>query len=653
MNEKQMPARPFRPARVAVVGSVNMDLVAQAARLPAPGETLMGEGFAGTPGGKGGNQAVAAARLGAEVSLIARVGLRQHGEELLQSLQREGVALDAVVRDPQAWPGVAVIMVAREGGENAIVVAPGSNAQLSPADVEAAQATLGRAQVLVAQLEVPLPAVLRAFELARQAGVTTVLNAAPAQALPSALLALTDWLVVNETEAAQLSGVPAQGDALALAAQAAPRLLASGVRQLLVTLGAQGAWLQGQSHPQGLHVVAPCVQAVDTVGAGDTLVGGLAVGLAEGQSPEQAVALGQRAAALAVARPGVQQAMPRRAELGPAFAAPAAGPDLPAAAVQSRHKVIFDTDPGIDDALALWLLARHPAIDLRAITTVHGNASVDITTANARGLASLFGLDIPVARGAQGPLLESRRRNGAAHVHGEDGLGGLAEQLPAPERALDERPAHVLLCELIHAHPGEIELVAVGPLTNLALALRHDPSIVTQVRQVVVMGGAFGTHGHSGNVTPVAEANIIADPEAADAVFAAAWPVVIVGLDVTQEAVMTESRLAVLRDRGGAAGELLWASSRAYQRFYQARDGIPGIYAHDASAAAFVITPQAFRLRAGPVRVALDGLACGQTIQDWRGESAASQPVWRETPSQQVCVGVDARRVLDLFDDCF
>ena len=651
MNDKTMPARPSQPARVAVVGSVNMDLVAQAARLPAPGETLLGEGFAGTPGGKGGNQAVAAARLGAEVALIASVGLRQHGEELLQSLQREGVALDAVVRDPQAWPGVAVIMVAREGGENAIVVAPGSNAQLSPTDVEAAHAALARAQVLVAQLEVPLPAVLRAFELARQAGVTTVLNAAPAQALPSALLTLTDWLVVNETEAAQLSGLPAQGDALTLAAQAAPRLLAMGVRQLLVTLGAQGAWLQGQSHPQGLHLAAPCVQAVDTVGAGDTLVGGLAVGLAEGRPPERAVALGQRAAALAVARAGVQQAMPRRAELGAEFAWAEA--ESPAPALLARHAVIFDTDPGIDDALALWLLARHPAIDLRAITTVHGNAAVDITTSNALGLAALFGLDIPVARGAAGPLLENRRRDGAAHVHGEDGLGGLSQQLPRPGLALDARPAHELICEMVNAHPGEIELVAVGPLTNLALALRHDPGIVTKVRQVVVMGGAFGTHGHSGNVTPVAEANIICDPEAADAVFAAAWPVVIVGLDVTQEVVMTETRLAELRDRAGAAGELLWASSRAYQRFYQARDGIPGIYAHDASAAAFVITPQAFRLRAGPVRVALDGLACGQTIQDWRGESAASLPAWREAPSQRVCVGVEARRVLDLFDDCF
>lgn len=312
--------------------------------------------------------------------------------------------------------------------------------------------------------------------------------------------------------------------------------------------------------------------------------------------------------------------------------------------------VLFDTDPGIDDALALALLARHPRFDLLAITTVFGNASVDITTRNAQGLAALFGRDLPVARGADGPLEGKRRRGDATHVHGDDGLGGLAKRLPAPTRALDPRPAHQLIVDLVNERPGEITLVAVGPFTNLALALRADPDIAAKVKQVVVMGGAFGLKGHGGNVSPVAEANIMADPEAADLVFTAPWSVTIVGLDVTQEVIMREADLARLQGRVDGAGDLLWQATRHYQQFYDARDSIGGIYAHDASAAAVLLDPRAFTLRAGPVRVALDGIATGQTIQDWRQEQRGDTP-WSGQPVQQVCVDVDAARVLALFDE--
>jgi len=319
------------------------------------------------------------------------------------------------------------------------------------------------------------------------------------------------------------------------------------------------------------------------------------------------------------------------------------------------QSVIFDTDPGIDDAMALYVLARHPAIRLRAITTVFGNAAVATTTRNALALAALYELDLPVAAGASGPLRPRQDQAFPAHVHGEDGLGGVGALVPAPRREVDGRPAHELICAMVNAEPGQITLVAVGPLTNLALALRHDPGIAAKVRQVVVMGGAFGTHGHGGNVSPVAEANIINDPEAADAVFAAAWPVVIVGLDVTQEVVMKHDDLAALKGRGGqqgAVGDFLWAATRHYQDFYHERDGIGGIYSHDASAAVYVAAPEAFGLRAGPVRVVLDGIARGQTIQDHQGLAAPDSP-WAHSPAQQVCVRVDAARVLSEFTRLF
>jgi len=298
------------PARVAVVGSINMDMLSYSKRLPAPGETLMGDSFVTAPGGKGANQAVAAARLGARVSFVSRIGTRDMGETLLAALANEGVFFGGL-RDPQALPGIAVIMVASEGGENAIVVIPGSNGDLTPADVDASAGELADANVVVAQLEIPQPAIRRAFEIARAAGRTTVLNAAPALSLDPDLLPLSDWLVLNETEAEQASGI-------ADVEAAAKALRSRGAKAVLVTLGAEGAMLCDANGVQ--RFAAQKVQAVDTVGAGDTFVGGLATGLAEGRSAADAVRLGQAAAAIAVSRVGVQTAMPKRAELGTEFA---------------------------------------------------------------------------------------------------------------------------------------------------------------------------------------------------------------------------------------------------------------------------------------------------------------------------------------------
>jgi len=623
---------------VLVIGSANIDMIAHAQHLPMPGETLTGERFAMESGGKGANQAVAAARLGARAALIARIGTREHGDTLLAALAAEAVDDAGIVRDANSLPGIAVINVASEDGENAIVYVPGSNADLSAADVRAHAALIALADVVVAPLEVPLPAVQAGFELARASGGITMLNAAPALPVPDELLQLTDWLVLNETEVMELAG-PYAATSIESAALA---LLQRGPGHVLVTLGAEGVLL---CDPAGMQrLPARTVRAVDTVGAGDTFVGAFAVGLAEGLPPFEALRLGQAAAALAVSRSGVQRAMPQRAELSEFLAA------LAPTAAAPRLKVIFDTDPGIDDAMALYVLARHPGFELQAVTTVFGNASVDVTTRNAQALCAKFGIEAPVARGAADPLQPNPALKFSTHVHGDDALGGAAGLLPEARRPLDARPAHELICERINAEPGEITLIAVGPLSNLALALQHDPGITAKVKQVIVMGGAFGLHGHGGNVTPVAEANISSDPLAADLVLGAAWPVVIVGLDVTQQILMDEAYLSSLQGRGAGAGDFFWQATRAYQDFYQERTGFGGIYSHDASAVIYAIAPSAFTLREGPVRVVLDGLARGQTIQDTRKPLGLGQLTpWSQAAAQQVCVDVDASRVLDIF----
>jgi purine nucleosidase len=244
-----------------------------------------------------------------------------------------------------------------------------------------------------------------------------------------------------------------------------------------------------------------------------------------------------------------------------------------------------------------------------------------------------------------------------AHVHGDDGMGGMSGAAPAATDLLDPRPAHELICDMINAEPGVITLIAVGPFTNIALALRHDPGIVGKVRQVIVMGGAFGTNSHCGNVTPVAEANVINDPEAADEVLTAAWPVVIVGLDVTQEVVMSEAYLSSLQGRGGKVGDFLWQATRHYQDFYSEVAGIKGVYSHDASAIAYAIDPSIFVVRPGPVRVVCEGMARGQTIQDFRNLGLPGghpgRAEWTGRPIQQVCTKVNSARVIEIFDQAF
>ncbi|MGQ0604602.1 MAG: ribokinase, partial [Anaerolineales bacterium] len=253
-----------------VVGSSNTDLIVRADRLPAPGETVLGGDLITTAGGKGANQAVAAARLGAHVTFVARVGADAYGRDSLTNFAREEMDTRYVVTDPQAPSGVALIVVG-SNGQNLIAVAPGANARLTPADVEAARPVFAEARVLLLQLETPIETVLAAARLGRAHGLTVILNPAPAQPLPAELYPLVDALTPNEYEAETLTG---EGESEA----AARALLARGVKIVIVTLGAAGVLLAtttGIERFPGFRV-----EAVDTTAAGDAYNGGLAVALA-------------------------------------------------------------------------------------------------------------------------------------------------------------------------------------------------------------------------------------------------------------------------------------------------------------------------------------------------------------------------------------
>ena len=299
-----------RDKPIVVVGSLNMDLVMRTPRMPVGGETLHGHAFSTLPGGKGANQAVACARLGGKVSMIGQVGDDGFGHTLRAGLSDDGIDVSKVKLTSDAGTGVAMILV-EDVGQNRIVLAPGANGALKPADIDAAAKVIAGAAMLVVQLEVPMPVVLRAMSIARDAGVPVLLNPAPAASLPDEIWPQVDILVPNESEASLLAGMAVTD---APSAFAAARIFRQrGVARVLITLGEQGVAVLDELGER--HIPAQVVKAVDTTAAGDTFIGGLAAGLVEGLPLDKAVALGQRASALCVTRHGAQPSIPYRREL--------------------------------------------------------------------------------------------------------------------------------------------------------------------------------------------------------------------------------------------------------------------------------------------------------------------------------------------------
>lgn len=303
MQNKQQPM-------LLVLGSLNLDLVLDVPRMPDSGETLASDRSATFCGGKGANQAVACARMGANVAMLGRVGADPSGQMLLGALVGEGVAVDGVLETAGHSSGIAVIMLTPDG-QNRILLAAGANGQLSANDVTDHAAAIEGAAMLVCQLEVPLETVEAGIAIAAARGVPVLLNPAPARALSDSLLARVDYLVPNETEAAELTGIAVIDDASAEAA--AKALLDRGVRCVVLTRGAAGITLADANGFR--HMAALPADAVDTTAAGDSFIGGFATGFIEGLDVDAAAQLGLKVAQLCVGREGAQASLPRRAEL--------------------------------------------------------------------------------------------------------------------------------------------------------------------------------------------------------------------------------------------------------------------------------------------------------------------------------------------------
>lgn len=302
------------------------------------------------------------------------------------------------------------------------------------------------------------------------------------------------------------------------------------------------------------------------------------------------------------------------------------------------RRIILDCDPGHDDAVAMILAHGSPEIDLVGITTVAGNQTIDKVTRNALGVARVIGLDVPVARGAEGPLV--RALDTAEETHGDSGLDGPV--LPEPAIALDPRPAPQFLVDTVMAsEPGEITLVPTGALTNIALAVRLEPRIVDRVREVVLMGGAV----HGGNWTPTAEFNILVDPEAADEVLTAGWRVTMVGLDVTHRALATPDVVARIAAIGTGPARFVGELMEFFAASYRETQGFDHPPVHDPVAVAAVIDPTLLRTVPTPLRVETEGRhTLGMTVADLRR-------VWPDDTPTRVALDLDVPRFWDLVID--
>ncbi|MES2879908.1 MAG: nucleoside hydrolase [Pseudomonadota bacterium] len=318
----------------------------------------------------------------------------------------------------------------------------------------------------------------------------------------------------------------------------------------------------------------------------------------------------------------------------------------------ASYQVIYDTDPGVDDAMALYFALAHPAIDVVGITTTFGNVTVEQAATNALYLSAIAGKNIPVTQGVATPWCKPAEAP-PAYIHGVDGLGNLPSRA-ATSNQLDPRSSAQFIVDMARARPGEITLVAVGPLGNLSLALKLEPRLPQLLREVILMGG---TVLEPGNVSPVAEANIWNDPHAAEQVFTAGWKLTMVGLDVTHQVRVTlplMERIAA-HHRHLATDTLLHAVefyARFYTGLYAHVAQEPGCFAHDVLAFIYLVQPELFTTESGAIRVATDGLAQGQTIMNRRDFIRYPQAGWeQDKPLTQVCMQVDAAKSVQLFSD--
>ncbi|KAL3352406.1 hypothetical protein AABB24_020436 [Solanum stoloniferum] len=307
-------------------------------------------------------------------------------------------------------------------------------------------------------------------------------------------------------------------------------------------------------------------------------------------------------------------------------------------------KIIIDTDPGIDDAMAIFVALESPEVEVIGLTTIYGNVYTTLATRNALHLLDIAGrTDIPVAEGSHVTITKGTKLRIADFVHGTDGLGN--QNFPAPNGMPIEQNAVDFLVQQASVYPGKVTVVALGPLTNIALAIQSDPDFVKNIGQIVVLGGAFSVNG---NVNPAAEANIFGDPDAADIVFTSGADVLAVGINVTHQVVLTDFDRDELAKSNGKYAKYLDKILGVYFGYHHDAYSTKGVYLHDPTALLAAVDPSLITYTEGVVRVQTNGITRGLTLFYNKQKRFAEVTEWSDKPSVKVAVTVDAPRVLKL-----
>ncbi|KAM3406595.1 hypothetical protein ACQJBY_000581 [Aegilops geniculata] len=310
-------------------------------------------------------------------------------------------------------------------------------------------------------------------------------------------------------------------------------------------------------------------------------------------------------------------------------------------AEKEAMKLIIDTDPGIDDSVAIMMAFQAPGVEVLGLTTIFGNCTTAYASRNALILCEKAGRpDVPVAEGSAEPL-KGGKPQVADFVHGSDGLGNISVPEPTTKKA--EQTATEFLVDKVSQFPGEVSVLALGPLTNLALAIKMDPSFVTKVKKIVVLGGAFFA---AGNATPSAEANIHSDPEAADMVFTSGADIAVVGLNITTQVSFTEADLSELRSSGGKQAQFLCDICKFYSDWHLHSYGDPAVFLHDPVSLAALVRPELFTFRKGVVRVETQGICRGHTSMDMGLKKFKSENAWSGYKPISVAWTVDKAKVV-------
>lgn len=305
------------------------------------------------------------------------------------------------------------------------------------------------------------------------------------------------------------------------------------------------------------------------------------------------------------------------------------------------EKLIIDTDPGIDDSMTILMAFQTQEVDIIGLTTIYGNVKTEDATQNALRLCEIAGRpDVPVAEGSPGPLKGGMPRV-ADFVHGANGLGNI-DLLPSEAKKIEKTAAQFLV-DKVSEFPGEISVLAIGPLTNLALAIKRDSSFASKVKRIVVLGGAFFALG---NVNPAAEANIYGDPEAADVVFTSGANITVVGINITTQVKLTDSDLCGLRESKGRHTSLITDMCKFYRDFHVKSDGVYGIFLHDPVSFVAVVRPDLFTYKKGVVRVETQGICTGHTLMDQGLKKWNSDNPWTGYSPISVAWTVDVEGVL-------